>query len=150
MNTRLSFTAGLEGGRTLRLLSENGIEESSDGRLLSFASSNTLKDDPSVLTRGAAQIFPNRRGRAIFTSPARSEVKLPSGVVFPVAGAQLLLKRLAAGKKRSTRRLFDGSTDLVSKVVERVMENQILLGQPPSGVPGLFDSRSCGFECTID
>ena len=118
--------------------------------MLSFASSNTLKDDPSVLTRGGAQIFPNGRGRAIVTSPARSEAKLLSGVVFPVAGAQLLLKRLAAGKKRSTRRLFDGSTELVSKVVERVMENQILLGQPPSGVPGLFDSRSCGFECTID
>ena len=67
---------------------------------------------------------------------------MPSGVVFPVAGAQLLLNRLAAGKKRSTRRLFDGSTELVSKVVERVMENQILLGQPPSGVPGLFDARS--------
>ncbi len=142
MNTRLSFTAGLEGGRTLRLLSENGIEESSDGRLLSFASSNTLNDDPTVLTRGAAQIFPNGRGRAIFTSPARREVKLPSGVVFPVAGAQLLVKRLAAGNKRSTRRLFDGSTDLVSKVVERVMENQILLGQPPSGDPGLLDARS--------
>ena len=110
--------------------------------MLSFASSNTLKDDPSVLTRGGAQIFPNGRGRAIFTSPARSEAKLLSGVVFPVAGAQLLLKRLAAGKKRSTRRLFDGSTELVSKVVERVMENQILLGQPPSGVPGLFDARS--------
>ena len=30
MNTRLSFTAGLEGGRTLQMLSENGIEESSD------------------------------------------------------------------------------------------------------------------------
>ena len=95
-----------------------------------------------MLTQGAAQIFPNGRGRAIFTSPARSEVKLPSGVVFPVAGAQLLLKRVAAGNERSIRRLFDVSTDLVSKVVERVMENQILLGQPPSGVPGLFDARS--------
>ena len=72
MNTRLSFTAGLEGDRTLRLLSENGIEESSDSRLLSFASSNTLNDDSTVLTRGAAQIFPNGRGRAIFTSPARN------------------------------------------------------------------------------
>ena len=74
----------------------------------------------------------------------------PSGVVFPVAGAQLLLKRLAAGNKRSTRRLFDGSTDLVSKVVERVMENQILLGQPPSGVLacltlGLGRLPACGF-----
>ena len=54
----------------------------------------------------------------------------------------MLLKRLAAGNKRSTRRLFDGSTDLVSKVVERVMEYQILLGQPPSGDPGLLDARS--------
>ena len=82
--------------------------------MLSFAvlrKFNTLNDDLSVLTRGATQIFTNGRGRAIFTSPARSEVKLPSGVVFPVAGAQLLLKRLAAGNKR-TRRLFDGSTGL--------------------------------------
>lgn len=62
MNTRLSFTAGLEGGRTLQLSSENGIEKSSVGRLLSFASSNTLNDDLTVLTRGAAQIFRNGRG----------------------------------------------------------------------------------------
>ena len=81
-------------------------------------------------------------GGGRFSRRRRERVKLPSGVVFPVAGAQLFLKRLAARNKRSIRRLFDGSTDLVSKVVERVMENQILLGQPPSGVPGLFEARS--------
>ena len=101
-----------------------------------------MNDNLTVLTQGAAQIFPNGRGRAIFTSPARREVKLPSGNIIPIASAQLLVKRLTAGNKRRTRRLFDISMDLVSEVVERVMENQILLGQPPSGDPGLLDARS--------
>ena len=68
-------------------------------------------------------------GDCHFAGAVRSEIAV--GQCFPVASAQLLVKRLAAGNKRRTRRLFDVSMDLVSKVVERVMENQILLGQPP-------------------
>ena len=79
-------------------------------------------------------------GDCHFAGAVRSEIAV--GQCFPVASAQLLVKRLAAGNKRRTRRLFDVSMDLVSKVVERVMENQILLGQPPSGDPGLLDARS--------
>jgi len=142
MNTRLTFTAGLAGGRTLRLLSDNGIEESNDGRLLSFATSSALNDEPAAVTRGAAQIFPDGTGRAVFTAPKRRDVQLPSGVVFPVAGAALLLKRLEAGNKQSTRRLFDGSVETVSKVVEKVIANTLPLSRPPRGDAGLLKARS--------
>lgn len=142
VGNRLTFAAGLEGGDVIRLQVENGVEESADGSLLSFATSNALNDAPPTSTRGAAQRLPEGGGRAVFTEPARREIALPKGVLFPVAGVRDLLRRLRTGERRGERRLFDGSAPGVIRAVETVGDSPLALVRDVDGDSDLLDAAS--------
>lgn len=146
VSSQMIFAAGMGGGSMLKLRVENGVEEASDGTLISFASANFLNDDPPIRTKGAAQRFPDGTGRAIFTAPKRQELKLPKGVRFPVSASRELLRRLEAGHGRRERILFDGFAPGAVRAVENVTGRHLKLSRKPTGDIDLLEGRQWHIE----
>lgn len=142
IGTRLDFRASMADGGKLDIEITNGVEESLDGNVLSFATQSRLNGDVQVETKGAAGVKAGNGGRAIFTVPARHEVALPEGALFPAAGARLLLDRLIAGRTQVQRLLFDGSAPEPYEVLDTVAPGRLAPGSAPKGDGALLAAPS--------
>lgn len=134
--TRLEFRVETTDGKVLQVETINGVEESADGDLLSFSTLSRLNGEVQSETKGAASVKPGDGGRVIFTAPARHELALPEGTLFPAAGARLLLDRLIAGRTQVQRKIFDGSTPDPLEVLDTVARGRLAPGRAPTGDGG--------------
>ena len=142
IGTRLDFQAKLANGETFHVEIVNGIEESTEGDLLSFSTLTRLNGEVQSATKGAAETGPEEGGRAIFTSPTRSEAPLRKGTLFPAAAARELLEKLVAGRTQVQRLIFDGSAPGPYEVLDTVARGRLAPGGAPTGDGALLNTPS--------
>jgi hypothetical protein len=108
--------------------------ESTDGLKYRFSVRDKLNGDVSEELRGDAHLDSmGGPGVASFTAPARKDVVLPRGALFPTAHVAHLLDAAKGGERFFARTVFDGTAiegpDLISAVIGRA--------KPLETVPGL-------------
>ncbi len=97
-------------GRTVNTVSESTTWESKDGRLLRFRTREVSAGSPPLTISGVAhRSRSGRAGSVLYTLPAKREVALPPGTLFPLAHPRAIRRAAASGQRFTPVPLFDGT-----------------------------------------
>lgn len=100
--------------------------EQADGQKFSFNSTQYLNQKLNETTSGrAVRAASEAPGQVILAKPAKTQVKLPKGVLFPTQHSLALLTSAQAGERMLQARIYDGSDK-----GEKVYETTAFIGKP--------------------
>lgn len=139
--TRMSIGLDMAGGRQVEFLSLSSLEESLDGRRLTFQSETLVNDQVIDTVRGAARVDPEEGGVADIFEPEPQEVPLPPGAMFPIAAFKHAIDRIARGERFVDYVLFDGSGPQPLRGSDVVLGPAQPLDAPPEGDAALLDGQ---------
>lgn len=124
-NQRLRLRVAREEGE--EIVTDNNFSswESKDGLRYRFTVRNRLNGQVSEQFRGEAHLKPNGgAGVASFSQPAKRDIALPKGTLFPTQHVVELLENARLGAKLFHRTVFDGTT------VDGADEISVFIGLP--------------------
>lgn len=111
VNQRFRLALLYEDGLSVRYGWSLSSWESKDGRRYRFFLRRFDGSGEASAMRGEAELGPDGSGRAVFHEPARREVTLPAGTLFPTHHTLHVLERAEDGSAPVWSLLFDGSDE---------------------------------------
>lgn len=110
-------------GPAVQFASHYNAWEAKSGESYSFSVRRLRNGEISEEIRGSAARAADGTGVAAFSKPAKTEIELPAGVVFPTAHTLKMLELAAQGERFYNTMMFDGSDG------EGPVEINVFIGQ---------------------